>query len=73
MKLSSTSVSVMQKQLKVLEEEENELKMQCERVKKELNDDDQEVWKEPDCWTGTGALQKNKQTHTQVYLAGLLG
>ncbi|KAF4086657.1 hypothetical protein AMELA_G00086880 [Ameiurus melas] len=41
-KLSSVSVSMMQEKVVVLEEEENKLKLQCEQVKKAL-DDVQEV------------------------------
>ncbi|KAI5616364.1 hypothetical protein C0J50_24071 [Silurus asotus] len=41
-KLRNVSVSIMQNQVKELEEEENKLKLQCEQVKKEL-DNDQEV------------------------------
>ncbi|XP_047014721.1 uncharacterized protein si:ch211-167j6.3 isoform X2 [Ictalurus punctatus] len=37
-KLSSVSVSVMQEKVEVLEEEENKLKLQCEQVKKALDD-----------------------------------
>ncbi|MCI4378021.1 hypothetical protein PGIGA_G00210700 [Pangasianodon gigas] len=37
-KLSSVCVSVMQKQVEALEEEENKLKLQCEQVKKALDD-----------------------------------
>ncbi|MCJ8732150.1 hypothetical protein PDJAM_G00207940 [Pangasius djambal] len=41
-KLSGVCVSVMQKQVEALEEEENKLKLQCEQMKKAL-DDVQEV------------------------------